>query len=116
VQNSGGSHAPVEARHSCVDAANPFTGQSGEDPLQYSGTSHTAPAVIERHRVPALPAGWVHCVLSQTSMVQTLSSSVQGVPAEHAGVLDDVVCRTGDAVRAGDDHGIDGDGEGVECS
>src|SRR5207245_4850548 len=74
---------PAEGRHSVVEGWKRLAGQVALDPSQVSATSHT-PAEA-RHTVPALPAGCVQAgaptVPLHTSLVQTMPSSVQAVPA-----------------------------------
>src|SRR5207247_2096807 len=83
VQVSCGSHSPADARHTTVEGWKTSVGQVMPVPVQVSATSQR-PAEA-RQTVPALPAGCVHAgaprVPLHTSVVQTLPSSVQAVPA-----------------------------------
>ena len=80
VQCSATSQMPATARQVVVDDAKPSPGQLELVPVQVSVTSQM-PAEL-RQTVPALPAGCVQLlpVPSQTSVVQTLPSSVQSEP------------------------------------
>src|SRR5439155_193204 len=110
LQNSAGSHAPAEARHSVVAGWKTSAGQSLVTPSQLSATSqgpaagrHTAVLFASagqvalvpvqasatshapaagRHTVPAWPAGCWHASLlpSHWSSVHGLPSSVHAVP------------------------------------
>jgi len=83
VQVSATSHWPAEDRHTVLEDANPSAGHVALVPVQLSATSQSPAAA--RHTVPALPAGCVHAgaptVPLHTSVVHTLPSSVQLVPA-----------------------------------
>src|SRR5207247_320763 len=83
VQVSCGSHSPADARHTTVEGWKPSVGQVVLLPVQVSATSQRPAA--GRQTVPGLPAGCVHAgapaVPLHTSVVHTLPSSVQAVPA-----------------------------------
>src|SRR5207247_8656921 len=83
VHVSATSHWPAEDRHTVLEDANPSAGHVALVPVQLSATSQSPAAA--RHPAPALPAGCVHAgaptVPLHTSVVHTLPSSVQLVPA-----------------------------------
>src|SRR5207249_35116 len=81
-QKSSRSHSPTDARQSVSEDWNASFGHVELLPVHVSATSQT-PAVA-RQAVPALPGLWAQRGLPpvplQTSVVQTLPSSVQAVP------------------------------------
>src|SRR5207247_8656361 len=82
-QVSARSHSPAAARHTVPAVLMASTGQAVLVPVQVSATSH--PPAAARHTVPTFPAACVHAgaptVPLHTSVVHTLPSSVQLVPA-----------------------------------
>src|SRR5437899_2877884 len=82
-QVSARSHSPAAARQTVPAVLIASTGQAVLVPVQVSATSH--PPAAARHTVPAFPAACVHAgaptVPLHTSVVHTLPSSVQAVPA-----------------------------------
>ena len=77
------SHSFAAARHSVPTVLKPLAGQTELVPLQVAAVSHRSAAA--RHTVPAFPGLWSHAgaptVPLHWSVVQTLPSSVQAVPA-----------------------------------
>src|SRR5207249_4451828 len=82
-QVSARSHSPAAARQTVPAVLMASAGQVVLVPVQVSAMSH--PPAAARHTVPALPAACVHAgaptVPLHTSVVHTLPSSVQLVPA-----------------------------------
>jgi len=86
LQWSGASHTPPWElpTHAVVAGAKPSAGQAVLEPVQVSAASHTP--VAARHTTPALPAGCSQTPLPAVgvpphwSLLQTLPSSVHGVP------------------------------------
>ena len=99
-QVSGWSQSELALEPQLAAAAlKPFAGQEVCVPSQVSATSHSPAAA--RHTVPAFPAGCVHAgaptVPLHTSVVHTMPSSVQLVPADltvSEGQVDEPLCAS----------------------
>src|SRR5437867_8909859 len=93
VQFSAASHRSTAARQTVLDDRRASAGQVVLVPVQVSATSQ-GPAAA-RHTVPAFPAGGVQrgllTVPLHVSVVQTLPSSVQAVPAALTTLVGQVV-------------------------